>query len=95
MIVSGYIIMGINNTYIIDLRVYMVDERYINVAIAQIAPVWLNQAKTINKILAAISEAADKGNQLVTFGEALLPGYPFWLEPNGGAVFNSAKQKQI
>jgi nitrilase len=73
----------------------MSDDRYINVALAQIAPVWLNQTKTIDKILAAISEAADKGSQLVTFGEALLPGYPFWLEPTGGAVFNSAKQKQI
>ena len=73
----------------------MSDDRYINVALAQIAPVWLNQTKTIDKILAAISEAADKGSQLVTFGEALLPGYPFWLEPTGGAMFNSSKQKQI
>ena len=59
----------------------MSDDRYLNVALAQIAPVWLNRAKTIDKILAAISEAADQGSQLVTFGEALLPGYPFWLEP--------------
>ena len=73
----------------------MSDDRYLNVALAQIAPVWLNQAKTIDKILAAMSEAADRGSQLVTFGETLLPGYPFWLEPTGGAVFESAKQKQI
>jgi len=66
----------------------------LTVALAQIAPVWLNRDLTINKILAAISEAADKGAELVTFGETLLPGYPFWLELSGGAVFNSQKQKQ-
>ncbi|MFT4939193.1 MAG: nitrilase [Paraglaciecola sp.] len=67
----------------------------LTVALAQIAPVWLDRDLTINKILAAISEAADKGAELVTFGETLLPGYPFWLELTGGAVFNSQKQKEL
>lgn len=67
----------------------------LTVALAQIAPVWLNRDLTVNKILAAISEAADKGAELVTFGETLLPGYPFWLELTGGAVFNSQKQKEL
>ena len=71
----------------------MSNDRYINVALAQIAPVWLDQAKTKNKILAAISEAADKGSQLVTFGEALLPSYPFWLELTGGAAFINSQKK--
>ena len=65
------------------------------VAAAQIAPVWLNRIATLEKILAAVSEAADKGATLVTFGEALLPGYPFWLDLTGGAEFNSAKQKAM
>lgn len=65
------------------------------VALGQIAPVWLNRDATIAKILSAMSEAADKGAELITFGESLLPGYPFWLERTGGAVFNSPKQKQI
>jgi predicted amidohydrolase len=70
-------------------------ETQITVALGQIAPVWLDRNGTINKILTAVSEAADKGASLVTFGESLLPGYPFWLERTGGAEFNSAKQKRI
>ena len=31
----------------------------------------------------------------MAFGEALVPGYPFWLELTGGARFNSALQKTI
>ncbi|MFC4700654.1 carbon-nitrogen hydrolase family protein [Glaciecola siphonariae] len=67
----------------------------ITVALAQIAPVWLDRAASTQKVMQAISEAADKGAQLVTFGECLLPGYPFWLELTGGAQFNSPKQKQM
>lgn len=64
------------------------------VGLAQIAPVWFDREKTLAKVLAGISEAADKNCQLVVFGgEALVPGYPFWLELTGGAVFNSPVQK--
>ena len=73
----------------------MNDNQYLTVALAQIAPVWLDRDATLNKILAATSEAADQGAKLVTFGESLLPGYPFWLERTGGAEFNSDKQKQM
>lgn len=73
----------------------MSDNRYLNVSMAQIAPVWLNKVKTIEKVLSAIAQAADQGSDLVTFGETLLPGYPFWLERTGGAIFNSDKQKQL
>ncbi len=65
----------------------------LNISLAQIAPVWLNKKQTIDKILAAISQAADQSSQLVAFGEGLLPGYPFWVELTGGAEFNSPKQK--
>ena len=67
----------------------------INVALAQIAPVWLDRQASTQKVMQAITEAADKGAELVTFGECLLPGYPFWLELTGGAAFNSPKQKLI
>ena len=67
----------------------------LRVSLAQIAPVWLNRAATLTKIEDSISQAAHNNAQLVTFGEALLPGYPFWLERTGGAVFNSPKQKAI
>lgn len=65
------------------------------VALAQIAPVWLNQQKTIEKILDAADVAVNKGADLVAFGEALLPGYPFWIERTNGAAFNSPIQKQL
>jgi len=73
----------------------MTNDQYLRVAAAQIAPVWLNRDRTIDKILAAISEAADKGAELITFGETLLPGYPFWVELTNGAEFNSTRQKEI
>jgi nitrilase len=67
----------------------------LRVAAAQLAPVWLDRAATLDKVLAAISEAADHGAALLCFGETLLPGYPFWLERTDGARFNSALQKRI
>ena len=70
-------------------------DKLLNVALAQISPVWLNRNATLSKIKDAVSQAAAKSADIVTFGEALLPGYPFWLERTGGAVFNSPKQKAI
>lgn len=63
------------------------------VAAAQIAPVWLDRARTTDKVVAAMHDAAHAGAQLVTFGEAFLPGYPFWLERTDGARFESPVQK--
>ena len=65
------------------------------VALSQIAPVWLNKAATIAKIITQIEEASKAGVRLVVFGEALLPGYPFWVERTDGARFNDAIQKDI
>ena len=67
----------------------------LTVGLAQIAPVWLNREKTISKIEKYTAEAAKKGCQLVAFGEAILPGYPFWIERTDGARFNSPLQKEI
>lgn len=67
----------------------------LNIAIAQIAPVWLNRSATMEKILSYVSQAADAKAELVVFGEGLLPGYPFWLDLTGGAEFNSDVQKEI
>jgi len=53
-------------------------ENILKVALAQIAPAWLNKSKTIEKIEKTIQEAAKEKAELVVFGEALLPGYPFW-----------------
>ena len=67
----------------------------IKVGIAQIAPVWLNRNQTLRKIIKYTELAGNKGCQLVTFGEALLPGYPFWIERTNGAEFNSKIQKDL
>jgi nitrilase len=67
----------------------------LRVGLAQIAPVWLNREKTTVKIIKYIEKAADKGCRLVAFGEALLPGYPFWIERTDGARFDSPVQKEI
>jgi len=65
------------------------------IGIAQIAPVWLNREATLTKVAACIELAAQQGCKLVVFGEALVPGYPFWLELTGGAQFNNAAQKEM
>ncbi len=67
----------------------------LRVGLAQIAPIWLNKKATTEKVSAFISDAADQDVDLVVFGEALLPGYPFWIEKTNGAEFNSSVQKEI
>ena len=67
----------------------------LRVAVAQIAPVWLDRDATLAKVLRWIEDAADAGAQLVVFGEALVPGYPFWVERTDGARFDSALQKRL
>ena len=49
----------------------------LQIALAQIAPVWLDKTKTTEKIIDYIDQAGRVGAELVAFGEALLPGYPF------------------
>lgn len=65
----------------------------LTVSLAQISPVWLNKSATVAKVCRFIEEASGQGGDLVIFGEALLPGYPFWVDLTGGAEFNSDKQK--
>jgi nitrilase len=67
----------------------------LTVGLAQIAPVWLNREATLAKVVDWISRAAGEGCELVVFGEALVPGYPFWVERTDGARFESALQKQM
>lgn len=67
----------------------------LTIAVAQIAPCWLDKGATTQKIVTTIGEAAEAGAKLVCFGEALLPGYPFWVERTEGARFDDAAQKQF
>ena len=65
------------------------------VALAQIAPVWLDRQATLAKVVDRVREAAAAGARLVAFGEALVPGYPFWVEHTDGARFESPLQKAL
>jgi len=67
----------------------------LKVAVAQITPVWLDRAATLAKMVAWVDDAAAAGCGLVVFGEAVLPGYPFWLEWTDGARFDSVAQKDL
>jgi nitrilase len=67
----------------------------IRVGLAQIAPAWLQRDATIAKVVSRIGDAAASGCDLVVFGEALVPGYPFWVERTEGAKFESQLQKEL
>ena len=67
----------------------------LKIALAQIAPVWLDRAATLDKIVDQAEKAAAGGADLAVFGEALLPGYPFWPELTDGATFESDVQKDL
>jgi nitrilase len=64
-------------------------------ALAQIAPVWLDRDATVAKVASYVAQAAAGGARLVAFGEALAPGYPFWIEHTDGARFECARQKSL
>ena len=67
----------------------------LKIAMAQIAPAWLDKSATLNKIENSIKEAAKDNCELVVFGEALLPGYPFWLALTGGAEWDKTVNKEL
>lgn len=72
-----------------------IPDHQLKVALAQIAPVWLNKEKTLAKVQQAMQEAAQEGAELIVFGEGLVPGYPFWLALTGGAEWNKTLVKEI
>ena len=67
----------------------------LKIGMAQIAPVWLNKHQTIAKIKEYITKAGNAQCELLVFGEALLPGDPFWLSLTHSADFNAPMQKEI
>lgn len=67
----------------------------LKVAMAQLAPVWLNKVETLKKVENAIVEAAKEKAELIVFGEGLVPGYPFWLALTGGAEWNTQINKTL
>ncbi len=73
----------------------MNQKNILKIAMAQIAPVWLDKDKTIGKIQSFINDAGNQKCELIVFGEGLLPGYPFWLSYTNGSEFNSTFQKEL
>ncbi|MEO0785475.1 MAG: carbon-nitrogen hydrolase family protein [Pseudomonadota bacterium] len=69
------------------------DEDRLSVALAQIEPVWLDRVATLERVTDAIEKAGAEGAGLCVFGEALVPGYPFWVARTGGARFEDDDQK--
>lgn len=65
------------------------------VGLAQMAPVWLDRDATLAKVVGYINDAAEQGVDLVAFGEALVPGYPFWIALTDGARWDAADQKEF
>ncbi|GER58247.1 nitrilase [Patiriisocius marinus] len=73
----------------------MKNSSQLKVALAQIAPVWLNKKATLDKIYTQMEAAAAEKAELIVFGEGLLPGYPFWLALTGGAEWNKTIVKEL
>jgi nitrilase len=65
------------------------------VALAQIAPVFLNRTATLAKVLQWINRAAAAGCELVAFGETIVPAYPLWICRTDGARWNAPDQKRL
>ncbi len=70
-------------------------ENLLKVGLAQISPVWLDKKGTLQKIEATLQDAAREKAELVVFGEALLPGYPFWLALTNGAAWDLKVNKEL
>jgi nitrilase len=49
------------------------------VAIAQVTPVFLDRAATLEKACELIVDADQAGARLIVFPVAFLPGYPAWI----------------
>lgn len=70
-------------------------DAHITVAMAQLAPVWLDKVATLTKAKEALVEAARKKADLIVFGEGFLPGYPFWLALTEGAKWELPANKTL
>lgn len=68
------------------------------IAAAQLAPIFLNKAKTVEKACEAIKTAGKKGAKIIIFPEAFISGYPdwVWLIPNSkSAALNDLYLKLV
>lgn len=68
----------------------------VTVAIIQVSPVYLDLAKSLEKMHEYIKKAAKKGAEMIVFGETWLCGYPSWLDhcPNI-AIWDHEPTKEV
>ncbi len=65
------------------------------IGLAQFAPIVCNKFLCIERICDAIEQAANDHVDLLIFGEAFVPGYPFCLSLSNAAAFNNEAQKDM
>jgi len=65
----------------------------LRVAVAQLAPVFLDRTKTVAKACDAIREAARGGARLVAFPESFIPGYPYFAMLLAPVAINESLQR--
>ncbi len=66
-----------------------------NIALAQVAPVFLDRKRTIQKTVDTINAASARNAKLVAFGETFLPAYPLWLARTDSSRFDAQDQKEL
>jgi predicted amidohydrolase len=64
-----------------------------SVAIAQIAPAFLDLPASVDRAVRAIGDAAAAGAELVAFAESWLPGYPLWVD--SGIAWDDPESKAL
>ena len=67
----------------------------LKIGLGQMAPVWFSRDETLRKVCEWVGKAAEGGCSLVAFGEACVPGYPFWIEYSKETAFNSPFHKSF
>ena len=56
------------------------NEKKVSIGIVQVAPVYLDKQKCLEKAEALIEEAVSKGAHVIVFGETWFTGYPAWID---------------
>ena len=67
----------------------------VKVAIAQIAPRYLDKVASIEVAIAAIKEASLNKADLVVFPEVWLSGYPYWTEVGTQSYLNGSVGESV